>query len=98
MPHPSALRAYTQRTPFVYLRMFTYADERPSQSSDNTQYINRYPDTPQTHTRTRRAKVLVLVIADTVLLTEGAQSTTGTPQNPELKCRTPLEFMYAEDS
>ena len=77
MPHPSALRAYTQRTPFVYLRMFTYADERPSQSSDNTQYINRYPDTPQTHTRTRRAKVLVLVIADTVLLTDGMPLTAG---------------------
>ena len=52
-PHPSALRAYTQRTPFVYLRMRHAA-----------------PDT-------RRAKVLVLVIADSVLLTDGMPPTAG---------------------
>ena len=58
-PHPSALRAYTQRTPFVYLRML-----------DSPYVRHAAPDT-------RRAKVLVLVIADTVLLTDGMPPTAG---------------------
>ena len=58
-PHPSALRAYTQRTPFVYLRML-----------DSPYVRHAAPDT-------RRAKVLVLVITVTVLLTDGMPLTAG---------------------